>query len=176
MTNDTITMNPFLVNSEFALQVVSVSTTTRQSAGYVEEEHTVRRMQEVQKKISIYKTGNSAQYTAFLFSINKFARDIYLYIQANLGENQDTIILDMEKICAVSDMGKDSYYKGIDDLRSNAFITVCKKNRYWINPFILFRGDRIAYYREQCPECIQNVSHVYREKTTSTHNKSDATV
>ena len=166
MTEAPITMNPFLVNSEFALQVVSVSTTTRQSAGYVEEEHTVKRIVEVQKKVSIYKTGNNSQYTAFLFSINKFARDIYLYIQANLGENQDTIILDMEKICELSGMGKDSYYKGLEDLRTSAFITVYKKNKYWINPFILFRGDRIAYYREQCPNCIQNVSNVYKETNT----------
>lgn len=150
-------MNPFLVNKEFELQVATVISTNTQKTGARILRTTEEFLVEVQKKVSVYKTGNNAQYTAYLFSMNRYARDIYLYIQANLGEDQDTIKLDSEKICEVCDMGRDSYYKGIDDLKSNSIITIFKANSFWINPFILFRGDRLAYYTEQCPDCINKV-------------------
>jgi len=162
-------MNPFLVNKEFELQVATVITNSTQKSGARILRTTEEFLVEVQKKVTVYKTGNNAQYTAYLFSMNRYARDIYLYMQANIGEDQDTIKLDSEKICEVCDMGRDSYYKGIDDLKTNSIITVFKANTFWINPFILFRGDRLAYYTEQCPDCINKVVIV---NSTANQDKS----
>ncbi len=158
-------MNPFLVNKEFELQVAEVHHNSmlnwKGSAAKITWENLV----EVQKKVSVYKTGNNKQYTNYIFTLNRFARDIYLYMQCNLGEDQDTIKLDMEKICEVAGISKNSYYEGITDLKNNSIVSVYKTNTYWVNPFILFRGDRLAYYQEQCPECINKVVIVGAKNT-----------
>ena len=170
MTEQPKTLNPFIINSDFHLKVLTVYTSNTESKGASIVRTTTEILVEEQKHIKIYKTGNNLQSTTFMFSMNKFARDIYLWMQCNIGEDQDTIVLDMDKICDTVGIGKDSYYKGIEDLKINCFITPYKKNKYWINPYILFRGDRIAYYREQCPDCIKNVTNVYREHITNKEN------
>lgn len=160
-------LNPFLTNKEFHLKVVTVFSTNTENKGASIIRTTTEILVEEQKKISIYKTGNNNQYTAFIFSFNRYARDIYLYIQCNIGEDQDTIQLNQEKICEATGMGRNSYYEGIEDLKGNSIIAPFKRNEYWINPFILFRGDRLSYYKEYCPECIQNVANAYSAKDTS---------
>jgi len=147
-------MNPFLENKEFELQVAEVMHHNTMLFKGNMTKMTWENLVEVQKKVTIYKTGNNQQYTNYIFSLNRFARDIYLWIQCNIGENQDTIKLDMEKLLPVLGISKNSYYDGIDGLKTNSVICSMKTNTYWINPFILFRGDRLAYYQEQCPECI----------------------
>src|ERR1035437_9530133 len=157
-------LNPFLVNSEFGLKVINVATSTTTSTGeYSSETVTKTRFVEVQKKISVYKSGNNQQYTRFIFDLNKCARDIYLYIQCNIGENQDTITLEQETVSKIIGISKNTFYSGIESLRDHSVITPEQRSKYWINPFVLFRGDRIAYYREQCPDCITVVAEVKNE-------------
>ena len=154
-------INPFLTNKEFNLRVVSVFSSNTETKGSSIIRTTTEILVEEQKHIKIFKTGNNAQYTSFVFSLNRYARDIYLYIQCNIGENQDTIQLSQDKICDTTGMGRNSYYEGVEDLKNNSIICNYKRNEYWINPFILFRGDRLAYYKEYCPDCIQNVANAY---------------
>ncbi len=158
--------NPFLINTEFGLKVVHVTTTTTEltKADYISTTTTQKRLVEVQRKVSAYKTGNSAEHTAFLFSMNRPGRDLYLYIIANIGENKDTIRLDREKVPKAIGCSINTFYTGIDSLKDTGVIAVHERSVYWVNPYMIFRGDRIAYYREQCPDCIENVSNVYREE------------
>ena len=156
-------INPFLLNKEFNLKVVTVFTSNTESKGASIVRTTTEILVEEQKKISVYKTGNNSQYTAFIFSFNRYARDIYLWIQCNIGENQDTIQLHQDKICEATGMGRNSYYEGMENLKTNSIICPYKRNEFWINPFILFRGDRLAYYKEYCPDCIDNVAMAYSE-------------
>lgn len=160
-------INPFLENKEFNLKVVTVFSSHTDTKGAQVIRTTTELLIEEQKHVKVYKTGNNSQYTAFLFSLNRHARDIYIFIQANLGENQDTIHLHQDKVCEYTGMGRNSYYEGMEDLKSNSIITPFKRNEYWINPFILFRGDRLAYYREYCPDCIENVAAAFSEKSST---------
>lgn len=160
-------INPFLENKEFNLKVVTVFSSHTDTKGAQVIRTTTELLVEEQKHVKVYKTGNNSQYTAFLFNLNRHARDIYIYMQANLGENQDTINLNQERVCELTGMGRNSYYDGIEDLKCNSIITLFKRNEYWINPFIMFRGDRLAYYREYCPECIENVAMAYSEKSST---------
>jgi hypothetical protein len=159
-------INPFLENKEFNLKVVTIFSNSTDTKGSSIIRTTTEYLQEEQKHVKVYKTGNNSQYTAFLFSLNRHARDIYIFIQANLGEDQDTIHLHQDKVCQYTGIGRNSYYEGIEDLKSNSIITPYKRNEYWINPFIMFRGDRLAYYKEHCPDCIQNMATAYSVKST----------
>lgn len=158
-------INPFLSEKEFNLKVVTVFTSNTDTKGASIVRTTTEILVEEQKHIKVYKTGTNSQYTSFLFSLNRFARDIYIFMQANLGEDQDTIFLHQDKVCELTHMGRNSYYEGIEDLKTYSIITPFRRNEYWINPFILFRGDRLAYYKQYCPECIENSAVVFSDKS-----------
>lgn len=160
-------INPFLDNKEFNLRVVTVFSSNTDTKGATIIRTTTELLVEEQKHVKVYKTGSNSQYTAFLFSLNRHARDIYLFMQANLGEDQDTIHLNQDKVCEMTGMGRNSYYDGIEDLKMNSVICSYRRAEYWINPFMLFRGDRLSYYKEHCPECIQNVAVAYNAKESS---------
>jgi hypothetical protein len=157
-------INPFIKNKEFTLKVITVVDSSVMSKDSRIVRTSTEYLVEKQEKITIYKVGNNLQYTAFIFNLNKPARDIYLYMQCNLGMNRDTIVLAQEKVCEVTGIGRNQFYDGISDLKDNGIICNLKKNEYWINPFILFRGDRISYYQENCPECIENVHNTYKKE------------
>lgn len=163
-------INPFLENKEFNLRVVTVFSSNTDTKGASIIRTTTELLVEEQKHVKVYKTGNNTQYTTFLFSLNRYARDIYIFMQANLGEDQDTIHLHQDKVCNMTGMGRNSYYEGIEDLKSNSVICPYRRNEYWINPFMLFRGDRLAYYKQFCPDCIDNVSTVFSDKSKEVVN------
>jgi hypothetical protein len=121
-------------------------------------ETTKKYLIEQQDYVSVYKIGNSKMCTELLFSMNGPARDIYLYIIMNLGKNRDTISLKQAEVCDLIHISRNSFYNGINDLKDNAVISLKKHSEYWINPYFLFRGNRLAYYHQQCPDCIKIVA------------------
>lgn len=160
-------MNPFIVNSEFNLRAISVYTKSITTTGtYKIVETTQKVLVEEQKKVSVYKTGNSKVFTSFLFKgLSYPGRELYLYLVCNIGENTDQIKLQPEEVMSITGVSRNTFYKGLNCLKDNFIITPAKRATYWINPFFIFRGDRIKYYSEQCPGCIKIVA------TTSTGDK-----
>jgi hypothetical protein len=85
-----------------------------------------------------------------------------------LDKNTDLITLNVEE--CVTFLGIDSrttYYKYLQDLVDNAIIVKHKVNSYWVNPALIFNGNRIEYYKEVCPECIDviNISDIQESKS-----------
>lgn len=159
-------MNPFIVNSEFNLRAIAVYTKSISNNSYKIVETTQKVLIEEQKKVSAYKTGNSKQFTAFMFNALSYpGRELYLYVLCNLGENTDQIKLQPDEVMKLTGMSRNTFYKGIASLKDNFILCQDKRALYWVNPFFLFRGDRIKYYHEQCPDCIKVVA------TTSTGDK-----
>ena len=39
----------------------------------------------------------------------------------------------------------------------NALIARKSNSEYWVNPLFLFNGDRIKFYQEHCPECVEEI-------------------
>lgn len=155
------TNNPFLQSAEFHLKAIQVYKRSYQGQGHFMEETTRKYIVEEQQKVTMYKIGNNSEFTTYLFQVlSQPGRNLFLYIMANIGENRDTINLNTEKLSKLMGISRNTHYAGIESLRDNGVITLYKKDEYWINPFFIFRGDRIAYYQEQCPECIKVVSKV----------------
>jgi predicted small secreted protein len=163
-------MNPFIINSEFHLRVVEVYKRKYEKQDFKIIETTTKHLVEEQQSVTVYKTGNSNVFTYYLFEVlNSPARDIFLYIIANIGVNADVIALQPENVAKKIQMSLRTYYKGITCLKDNYIISPYKKSSYWINPFFLFRGDRIKFYYEQCPDCINVVA-----KTSTGDKLTDA--
>lgn len=153
--------NPFLTNNEFHLKAVQIYQRSYQGAGHFMEETTRKYIVEEQAKVSMYKIGNNEQMTTFMFQVlSQQGRNLFLYILSTIGENKDSINLNTEKLTKIMGVSRNTLSSGRDDLRDNGIITLYKKDEYWVNPFFIFRGDRISYYQEHCPECIKVVSKV----------------
>lgn len=152
-------MNPFIVNQDFHLRLVDVYKRSISKSKGKTTEVTEKFFVEEQKSITVYKPGNNEVFTNLLFKVmSKNARDLYLYIIATLGEDRDIVSLPMKDISELLEFKKSTYYNVIQELKDIAIIADYKKQDYWINPYFFFRGDRISYYQEQCPDCIKIVA------------------
>lgn len=154
-------INPFLANNEFHLKAVQVYHRSYQGQGHFMEETTRKYIVEEQAKVSMYKIGNNDQMTTFMFQVlNQAGRNLFLYMLSAIGENQDIINLNTEKLTKIMGVSRNTHQAAKDNLRDNGIITLYKKDEYWVNPFFIFRGDRIKYYQDECPECIKIISKV----------------
>jgi hypothetical protein len=53
---------------------------------------------------------------------------------------------------------RSTYYKYLQEIVDNAIVIKSKSSSYWINPTLVFNGNRIDYYKEHCPECISEIN------------------
>ena len=154
-------MNPFIVNQDFHLKLISVYDKHISTDRGKIVETTEKYFVEEQKSVTVYKPGNNEVFSNLLFKLmSRNARDFYLYIIANIGEDRDIINLDMKRILDLMSISKTTYYVTIQELKDLCLIADNKKSDYWINPYFLFRGDRISYYKEQCPDCVKIVAKI----------------
>lgn len=108
---------------------------------------------EQQSKTSVY---NIPYIENVLFKeLSSKGRDLLLYVIYNIPENTDYINLKIDKVCNKINMSKPTCLKAIQELLDVALLSKKSQSEYWINPLYLFKGNRIKYYQETCPECIE---------------------
>ena len=73
-------LNPFIDNDSNQLEVLSIINSQSSGDDFYSKETTSKYIKEKQGKVSIYRVMNNEVYTEFLFSLNRPARDIFLYI------------------------------------------------------------------------------------------------
>lgn len=99
---------------------------------------------------------------------------LVLYVQLNLLYNTDQIELNTEDCMRFLGVeSRTTYYKYLQELVDNAILSKCKGSNYWINPLLIFNGNRIEYYREHCPECIQEVNITEIQENRTFKKKKD---
>lgn len=85
-----------------------------------------------------------------LFDLSKTGLKVFGYILQTLRINEGTIYLDIESImdyCGYK--SKMQCYRGLGELLNNKIIAMSNKPNLWfINPKIVFNGDRIAFVKE----------------------------
>ncbi len=150
------TINPFLSNKEFNIRLVQIYNTRYIGEGPYMEEVTRKYPIEEQAKVSMYKIGNNTEVCTYLFKVlSQAGRNLFLYIMATIGRDKDTVNLNTDKVINEMGISRNTHQAAKDNLRDNGVITLYKGGEYWVNPFFIFRGDRIKYYQEQCPECVK---------------------
>ena len=158
-------MNPFLVNYNLPLikVVKQVSFTNEEPTGYVGEyvkkTETKSYFLEQQRSISVYEVPNMNEIMHKKLKAN--GRELYIYIQNNIPLNCDKIHLSLEKVNQVMSITRPTLISGIQQLlQENIICKAEKQSMYWVNPYYLFNGNRIAYYEKQCPSCIKVVKTI----------------
>lgn len=83
-------------------------------------------------------------------TLSSNAKGLLWYILGILDYNKDTIYLNTNKYMSENDVkSRVTFYKIRDELIDAGFITKHKKaSTYWINPFVMFHGDRLKKYKD----------------------------
>jgi len=98
-------------------------------------------------RISVYPRQFLDAYD--LLSGNHNARDLLIYIMERLAVHKDQIQLQIDKVSDKLTIPRSTLYDTIDRLSSLDFIRrTGKRNMYWINPYLFFKGNRLSHYPE----------------------------
>ncbi len=158
-------MNPFVQN--FKLELIQVSKSKKIidtddiSDGIIMKYETVSKtfMIEKQHKTTVYEIP-FIETVLFRNDMKSNGRDLLLYIIYNMVDNQDWINLKQDKVTKQMGNSKPTLISAISQLEDAAIICKKSQSEYWVNPFYIFKGNRIAYYNSICPECVEVVAKV----------------
>lgn len=116
---------------------------------------------EQEKPAKIYKSGlmvGESKGVEVLFKeFSPCTRDLFNYIVFHLPAEKDYINLKASSVTSVIGFTRQTMIRAIKELVSFSIITKKSQSEYWINPQILFRGNRIKYARESRPDAIKVV-------------------
>jgi hypothetical protein len=72
---------------------------------------------------------------------------LVFYILAHLGYESQRIELEEEKVCEACDFSPATFRRALDQLKTLSILVKSKrKDTYWINPSLFFRGSRIKVF------------------------------
>lgn len=117
-------------------------------------------LMEQQEKTSVYHIGYIEN--ILYEELNTAGRDLLLYIMYRLPRNQDYINLKLDSLCAKMRTSRPTLIKGIQNLVDNAMIIKKAQSEYWVNPYFIFNGDRMSYYKSfgsQYYEVVSKIKH-----------------
>lgn len=159
--------NPFLQSVRLKVYVTESKQLVIDTKDLNSVKSTINTQQEFEKD-PFTKLYNSKPFLNVFKQTSDTASKIFLYIAYNLDKDTDVISLDADQVMEfVGIKSTTTYYKYIRELIDNAVITRRSNSEYWVNPLFLFNGNRIDYYKEHCPECLDiiNITEIqkYRE-------------
>lgn len=96
--------------------------------------------------VKVFITPSARKYIG---ALSAQAKSLLWYIAGILDYNNDTVFLNTNKYMEENEIkSRVTFYKVRDELVDAGFITRHKKaSTYWINPFIMFHGDRLKKYK-----------------------------
>lgn len=159
-------MNPFLVNYSLPLIKITkeITFTNPEPTGYIGEyvkkTETKSYYIEAQKHTCVYETTGQLE---LFVKLKPNAIILLSYIERAIDYNKDQIHLNYEKVNKYLNISRPTLISAIKQLIHEGII--CKSDKqgmYWINPYFIFKGNRTAYYEEQCPKCIKVVKEIIK--------------
>lgn len=145
-TQENTPINPFCSDLKIKTYWKVVSQTGSENHG---GSVTWRKLEQ-EDKISLY-TDNIFQ--VFL-KLSSSGRLLFMYIASHLGYEKDSLELAPDKLMEITQLGKTAVYEALKNLQLYAVIAEKKtrKNMYWVNPLLMFRGDRLKMYPDNVVE------------------------
>lgn len=138
-TIDKIEVNPFIRLDSIQCQLISYSSKGSGTASTWE-------FIDKTPRISVYPREFLDRYDTIK---NSNCRDLLIYIMERLAVDSDKIQLEVDKLSDLLKIHRSTVYLTIDRLIEAEFICrATRKNMYWINPYLLFKGNRVAHYPE----------------------------
>jgi len=159
-------MNPFISQESFKLKVLEIKKTTHkidtsnipEDGVIVGDYETVTRsfLIEQQKKKSMYDVPYLDN---ILFGeLTSRSRDLFLYVLNHAPQDLDYINLKQSIVCRNIRMSKPTLISAIKELSDVGVICRKSQSEYWINPYYIFRGNRVKFYQENYPNKIEKLN------------------
>ncbi len=151
-------INPFLAS--FELNVLNKKTikveVTKVNSGVVEVEQTTTSTKpiETQEFTKVYKM---ARHVGLIKELNPAGCRMMLYIQAKLKLDHDYIELKREKVAKQLDVSANTVSLGIVNLTECGILAKKSQSEWWINPEVLFVGNRFRYVKANNPKSIKYI-------------------
>lgn len=165
-------MNPFLKTEFGKLNVIKVhSTTNTINVKDIPEDGII--VGKYKTEISSYLIEQQERTSVYRYSyvinvlfkhLTSSGRDLLLYIIYKLPKEQDWINLKYDKVLNEMGVSRATLSRAIQNLVDNAYITKKAQSDYWVNPTLIYKGNRLAYYNENCPDCIEIVAEVSKSE------------
>lgn len=142
MSSKTPEINPFSIN--FKIYTEYKITSDRVEEGSIKQ--ITYSLVETDKKTSLYR----ADTFEIMRELSGNARLVFLYIATHIGWNSEKIELKPDKMIRECRTSKATYYRSIEELKTMSLIVQASKRKdmYWVNPRILFHGNRIKVFKD----------------------------
>ena len=151
-------MNPFL--SSLEITVINKKTikveTTKINENTVEIENTTTSTKPIETQ-SFTKSYHYPRQLGFIKELSVAGCRMLLYIQMKLKSEHDYIELKRTTVAKDLGISENSASLGIYNLVDNGVLAKKSQSEWWINPFILFNGNRLKYVKENNPKAIKAV-------------------
>lgn len=82
-----------------------------------------------------------------LTKLSPRASKIFIFVLLNLEKNQDYINFTAKQVGNFTGYSENTFYKYLDELFVQEILRRRHRDCYWINPRVLFKGDRLAYFK-----------------------------
>lgn len=115
---------------------------------------------ESETKVGLYHKPNGYSASQIILHLSGGACQLFLYISYVLPKGQDWIAFKVVDYCEQTGMSKMTVYKYLDELVTNLLIAKKQNGQIWINPNYIFNGNRVEYFQENCPDCIETIEVV----------------
>lgn len=163
--NKVVEINPFVVNNPIEVICINGNKKVPESSDSVdsvsyEKSGSSLYYIEQQRKVSLYKHHNYKINDVLFGRLSNKGRDMFLYILCNMPENKDYINLKLSSVRESSGMSRNAIIYSLKELCQSGILAVKEQSVYWVNPFYIFNGNRIKYYRSIGEQYINTVSMI----------------
>jgi hypothetical protein len=164
------TSNPFLYGNKLDLVKVVENQYLGKSSSFDGDGHVTdhakittivaTRFIERDRKVALYKPENIK---GLIGALSPIATKVYMYIALSLGEQMDYVKLTLTEVQKELNIGsKNTLYKAIEELETYSIIAKKRNGEFWINPFLLFNGNRIDYFQKHYPDSVNIAATIKR--------------
>lgn len=150
--------NPFLTGASF--KMMNKETKFRYTQNIIEGVTTITKeitdyeIIELGEFVKVYKYPRQL---GFINSLSGAGAKLYIYIQSKLPSDQDFIVLKTNKVSKDLNVSVATVYNCIENLIDSGVLCKRGNSEYWINPTILFNGNRKTYILNNAPETVEYV-------------------
>lgn len=165
-------MNPFLNN--YVLKVIDIyKTNSLVQPNDVLEGVVARNRLEIDKFTIEQQQKVGVYYVPFAENIlykdmTAAGRDLLLYLIYNIKEDTDYINIKLTKVSKEMSISRRKLVYGIASLIHCGIICKKAQSEYWVNINYIFKGNRLNYIKQNCPDCIKVIATKGTEKQLKT--------
>ena len=154
-----LTTNPFSLNPDFIIKAHDVETsqeviaTKDLSDGIITKSPSLLKSTYLAEREQFTKVYSTACHRKRILAIPPRALSLFLFITYELENGIDWIWINKERYLAESNTSINTYKSAIEDLLRYGIVTpTMYVDTYWINPMLIFAGNRLKKYPDNIQE------------------------